>query len=216
MRIILMGPPGSGKGTQADLLSTHFDILKISTGDILRKATYSKTTLGLEVQSMMDTGRLVPDSLIIQLVKTTLQISQCKKGFLLDGFPRTIEQATALKESKIDVDYVIELQLSDDLIIERLSGRRVHLQSGRTYHTVYHPPRQENIDDMTGESLVQREDDQQETIQKRLAIYHQYTHPVTEFYSTDYQVDQKIRYCVISGLGSAQEVFGRILKTLSK
>ena len=183
MQIILLGAPGAGKGTQANFLKTKFNISQISTGDMLRSAVSDKTELGISAKSYMDRGLLVPDKLIINLVKVRIKDDDCKNGFLLDGFPRTIPQAQAMKDANIFVDYVIEIQVPDNEIIERLGGRRIHPESGRIYHIKYSPPKEEGKDDITGESLIVRDDDIEETILQRLATYHDQTEPLVSFYS---------------------------------
>ena len=183
MQIILLGAPGAGKGTQANFLKTKFNISQISTGDMLRSAVSDKTELGISAKSYMDRGLLVPDELIINLVKLRIKDDDCKNGFLLDGFPRTIPQARAMKDANIFVDYVIEIQVPDNEIIERLGGRRIHPESGRIYHIKYSPPKEEGKDDITGESLIVRDDDIEETILQRLATYHDQTEPLVSFYS---------------------------------
>ena len=172
MRIILLGAPGAGKGTQAQILKDKFNIPQISTGDMLRAAIKANTKLGLEAKQFMDSGALVPDQLIIELVKERIQDSDCMQGFLLDGFPRTIPQAEAMKEAAITIDMVIEIDVPDNVILDRLSGRRTHLASGRIYHIHNNPPKIQGKDDLTGEDLVQRDDDKEETILKRLNVYH--------------------------------------------
>jgi adenylate kinase len=183
MQIILLGAPGAGKGTQANFLKTKFNISQISTGDMLRSAVSDKTELGISAKSYMDRGLLVPDELIINLVKLRIKDDDCKNGFLLDGFPRTIPQAQAMKDANIFVDYVIEILVPDNEFIERLGGRRIHPESGRIYHIKYSPPKEEGKDDITGEPLIVRDDDVEETILQRLATYHQQTEPLVSFYS---------------------------------
>ena len=183
MQIILLGAPGAGKGTQASFLKSKFKIPQISTGDMLRSAVTNKTELGILAKDFMDQGLLVPDDLIINLVKLRIEDVDCKNGFLLDGFPRTIPQAQAMKDADIYVDYVIEIQVPDADIIERLSGRRIHLQSGRIYHIKHNPPKVQGKDDITGESLITRDDDIEKTILERLATYHEQTEPLVSFYS---------------------------------
>ena len=183
MQIILLSAPGAGKGTQASFLKSKFKIPQISTGDMLRSAVTNKTELGILAKDFMDQGLLVPDDLIINLVKLRIEDVDCKNGFLLDGFPRTIPQAQAMKDADIYVDYVIEIQVPDADIIERLSGRRIHLQSGRIYHIKHNPPKVQGKDDITGESLITRDDDIEKTILERLATYHKQTEPLVSFYS---------------------------------
>src|SRR3990167_804621 len=182
MRMILLGPPGAGKGTQATYLTKHFGIPQISTGDMLRAAVKAGTPLGLAAKKIMDTGALVSDDIIIGLVKERLQRPDCAKGYLFDGFPRTIPQAEALRDAGVAIDFVLEIDVPPEDIITRMSGRRAHLASGRTYHVKFNPPKVEGIDDVTGEPLVQRDDDKEETVKKRLEIYHSQTKPLVDFY----------------------------------
>ena len=182
MRIILLGAPGAGKGTQAQFICERYGIPQISTGDMLRAAVEAGTELGLAAKKIMDAGGLVSDDIIIGLVKERVKASDCEKGYLLDGFPRTIPQADAMKENNIDVDSVVEIDVADDEIINRLSGRRVHPGSGRVYHVTYNPPKVEGKDDETGEDLVQRDDDQEDTIRKRLELYHSQTKQLVDYY----------------------------------
>ena len=183
MKLIILGPPGAGKGTQAKFVTEYLKIPQISTGDILRAEVKDHTDLGIKVQEVMDSGGLVSDELIVSIVKNRLQKDDCKNGFLLDGFPRTIPQAKALLEAKIAIDIVIELSVSDDEIVKRLSGRRVHEASGRIYHIQNNPPKHPDLDDQTGEKLVQRPDDLESTVRKRLAVYRSQTKPLVDFYS---------------------------------
>ena len=183
MKLILLGPPGAGKGTQAKFVTEYLKIPQISTGDILRAEVKDNTDLGIKVQEIMDSGGLVSDELIVSIVKNRLQKDDCTNGFLLDGFPRTIPQAKALLEAKIAIDIVIELSVSDDEIVKRLSGRRVHEASGRIYHIQNNPPKHPDLDDQTGEKLVQRPDDLESTVRKRLAVYRSQTKPLVDFYS---------------------------------
>ncbi|MCH9799551.1 MAG: adenylate kinase [Betaproteobacteria bacterium] len=183
MRIILLGAPGAGKGTQATFIKEHFNIPQISTGDMLRAAVKAGTPLGLEAKSYMDSGGLVPDAVIIGLVSERIKEADCKNGFLFDGFPRTIPQADAMKEAGVAIDYVVEIDVPDSAIVERMSGRRSHPESGRTYHVKFNPPKVEGKDDVTGENLVQREDDKEETVQKRLEVYHDQTKPLVDYYA---------------------------------
>ena len=182
MRVILLGAPGAGKGTQANLIMNHFGIPQISTGDMLRAAVKAGTPLGMKAKSIMESGGLVPDDLIVDIVKSRIQQPDCAKGFLLDGFPRTIPQAQALLDTGVVIDHVIEIHVADEEIVSRLSGRRVHPNSGRVYHVIHQPPKVADIDDVTGEPLIQREDDKVETIRKRLAVYHEQTEPLVAFY----------------------------------
>lgn len=183
MRLILLGPPGAGKGTQAAFITEKFGIPQISTGDMLRAAVKAQTPLGLEAKKVMDAGGLVSDDLIIGLVRDRLQQPDCQNGYLFDGFPRTIPQADALKNANISLDYVLEIDVPEENIIERMSGRRVHLASGRTYHTSFNPPKTADIDDITGEPLVQREDDKEATVRHRLSVYREQTRPLVDYYS---------------------------------
>ena len=183
MRIILLGAPGAGKGTQAQYICEQYGIPQISTGDMLRAAVKAQSELGKKVEKVMVSGGLVTDEIIIALVKARIEEEDCKDGFLFDGFPRTIPQASALLESNILIDVVLEIDVQDDEIVKRLSGRRVHLDSGRVYHIVYNPPKNEGFDDVSGEELIQREDDQEETVRNRLKVYHQQTKPLVEYYT---------------------------------
>lgn len=208
MRLILLGPPGAGKGTQATLICDTWNIPQISTGDMLRATATAGTPLGLAAQAVMDRGVLVSDDIIIGLVKDRLCASDCRPGYLFDGFPRTIPQADALKDAGIDIDYVIEIDVPDAAIVERLSGRRVHLPSGRSYHVKYNPPRVSCRDDVTGELLVQREDDHEDTVRKRLSVYHAQTEPLIAYYerwSATGDV-RAPRYRKVSGVGSVESV----------
>ncbi|HEX8989163.1 MAG TPA: adenylate kinase [Rhodocyclaceae bacterium] len=183
MRLILLGPPGAGKGTQANYIKEKFGIPQISTGDMLRAAVKAGTPLGLEAKKIMDAGGLVRDDIIIGLVKDRLKEPDCAKGYMFDGFPRTIPQAEAMKEAGVPIDYVLEIDVPDSEIITRMSGRRVHVASGRTYHVKFNPPKAEGKDDVTGEPLIQRDDDKEETVKKRLEVYHSQTKPLVEYYS---------------------------------
>ena len=207
MRIILLGAPGAGKGTQAQILKDKFNIPQISTGDMLRAAIKANTKLGLEAKQFMDSGALVPDQLIIELVKERIQNEDCKQGFLLDGFPRTIPQAEAMKKASISIDIVIEIDVPDNVIVERLSGRRTHLASGRIYHIQNNPPKIQDKDDITGEPLIQRDDDKKETILKRLDVYHSQTKPLVDYYSKWAASENKgLRYIKINGLGDVKDI----------
>ncbi len=183
MRLILLGPPGAGKGTQANFIKEKFGIPQISTGDMLRAAVKAGTPLGVEAKKVMDSGGLVSDDIIIGLVKDRLQQPDCKAGYMFDGFPRTIPQAEAMKEAGVPIEFVLEIDVPDSEIVERMSGRRAHLASGRTYHVKYNPPKVEGKDDVTGEDLVQRDDDKEETVRKRLEVYHSQTKPLVDYYS---------------------------------
>ena len=183
MRLILLGPPGAGKGTQANIICEKYGIPQISTGDMLRTAIGSNTALGIEAKKVMDAGELVSDGLILQLVKDRLSESDCTSGYLLDGFPRTIAQAAGMKKLGINVDFVVELQMDDEEIIKRISGRRIHPASGRVYHVKFNPPETEDQDDDTGEALIQRDDDAEQIVRKRLDVYHKQTAPLIDYYS---------------------------------
>ena len=217
MRIILLGPPGAGKGTQAQFISQHFHIPQISTGDMLRAAVKAQTPLGLAAKSVMEQGQLVSDEVIIALVKERIAQPDCENGFLLDGFPRTITQAEALKQQKISLDFVIELEIDDNLIVERMSGRLVHVNSGRVYHQVNHPPKVPGIDDLTGEPLIQRKDDQEDTVRERLAVYHRQTKPLVDYYQqwANSGSHGAPRFYKISAEGRVEEVRDRILNILT-
>jgi len=207
MRIILLGAPGAGKGTQAQILKDKFNIPQISTGDMLRAAIKANTKLGLEAKQFMDSGALVPDKLIIELVKERIQDEDCKQGFLLDGFPRTIPQAEAMKQASISIDIVIEIDVPDNVIVDRLSGRRTHLASGRIYHIQNNPPKMQDKDDVTGEPLIQRDDDKKETILKRLDVYHSQTKPLVDYYSKwAASENERLRYIKINGLGNVKDI----------
>lgn len=216
MRLILLGAPGAGKGTQAAFITEHFGIPQISTGDMLRAAVKAGTPLGLEAKKVMDAGGLVSDDIIIGLVKDRLKQDDCANGYLFDGFPRTLPQADALKEAGVALDFVLEVDVPEEDIIERMSGRRVHLASGRSYHTRFNPPKQEGLDDVTGEALVQRDDDKEDTVRKRLEVYRQQTRPLIDYYSQwastgDANAPQ---YRKISGVGSVDEIKGRVFSAL--
>ncbi|NTW56731.1 MAG: adenylate kinase [Chlorobiaceae bacterium] len=216
MRIILLGAPGSGKGTQSNFVSKALGIPQISTGDMLRAAVKAGTPLGIAAKKVMDAGQLVSDDIIIGLVKERLSEPDCEKGFLFDGFPRTLAQAEAMQNDGIHIDHVLEIDVEDGDIIERMSGRRVHLASGRTYHVVFNPPKTQDIDDETGEALIQRDDDKEETVKKRLHIYHEQTEPLIGFYR-NLSVNgssHKLRYTTIKGTGKVDEIRDRILEAL--
>lgn len=213
MRIVLLGCPGAGKGTQAKYLAERYNIPLISTGDMLRVAINSGTDLGLQVKKIMDSGALVSDDIIIALVKERLRHKDCQQGYLLDGFPRTIAQAEALRESGVVIDCVIEIFVPDDDIVERLSGRRIHQLSGRTYHLKYQPPQTPGIDDVTGDILVQRDDDKEDTIRQRLRVYHEKTEPLVKYYKLT-KSDVAPQYLLIDGRGSIEQVQKRIISAL--
>jgi adenylate kinase len=218
MRLILLGAPGAGKGTQAQFICDKYNIPQISTGDMLRAAVKAGTPLGLEAKKIMDEGGLVSDEIILGLVKDRIAEDDCKNGFLFDGFPRTIPQAEALKEQGVPLDYVVEINVDDEEIIKRMSGRRVHLASGRTYHVIYNPPKVEGKDDETGEDLIQREDDNEETVRKRLDVYHSQTKPLVEFYSSWAASgdDAAPKYARVEGTGkSVEENRDAVLGSLS-
>ena len=216
MRVILLGAPGAGKGTQAQFICEKFAIPQISTGDMLRAAVKAGSELGLKVKEIMETGGLVSDEIIIGLVKERIQQDDCVNGFLFDGFPRTIPQAEAMLEAGVDIDHVVEIDVADEEIVKRLSGRRVHPGSGRVYHVIYNPPKVEGKDDDSGEDLVQRDDDQEETVRKRLSIYHDQTAPLVSFYKK-LEADKGAnvpKYSHIQGVGSLQEITAQVLDAL--
>ncbi len=216
MRVILLGAPGAGKGTQAQFICESFDIPQISTGDMLRAAVKAQTPTGLLAKQAMDSGALVSDEIIIKLVQERITQSDCKNGFLLDGFPRTIPQAQALLDAQVDIDHVLEIDVADEEIIKRLSGRRFHESSGRTYHVVYNPPKEEGKDDVTGEPLIQRADDNEETVRHRLTVYHQQTAPLVQFYQTlKQQADNAPNYDHVVGVGELHEIKDKVLAALN-
>ena len=214
MRIILLGAPGAGKGTQAQYICEQYGIPQISTGDMLRAAVKAQSELGKKVEKVMVSGGLVTDEIIIALVKARIEEEDCKDGFLFDGFPRTIPQASALLESNILIDVVLEIDVQDDEIVKRLSGRRVHLDSGRVYHIVYNPPKNEGFDDVSGEELIQREDDQEETVRNRLKVYHEQTKPLVEYYTQLSSLDSNIRVIKINGLAKVDSIKEEIFRML--
>lgn len=213
MRIILLGAPGAGKGTQAQFLMAKFGIPQISTGDMLRAAIKAGTDLGKQARAVMDAGQLVSDDLIIGLVKERITQEDCKAGFLLDGFPRTIPQADAMKENGVSVDSVIEFDVPDEVIVERMAGRRVHSGSGRVYHLVYNPPKIEGKDDDTGEELSIRPDDEEATVRKRLAIYHDQTKPLVNYYQEEAR-NANCKYLTIDGTQPVEQVSSLLLEEL--
>ncbi|MGH8710547.1 MAG: adenylate kinase [Burkholderiales bacterium] len=216
MRLILLGAPGAGKGTQAAYIAQKYGIPQISTGDMLRAAVKAGTKLGMEAKKHMDSGGLVPDDVIIGVVKERIKQLDCAKGFLFDGFPRTIPQAEALKKAGMDLDYVLEIDVPDEEIIRRLSGRRVHPASGRTYHVILNPPKVPGKDDITGEALVQREDDKEETVKKRLAVYHSHTKQLIDYYSKQAAQRNKRapKYVKIPGVGGVEEICDKVFAAL--
>ena len=214
MRIVLLGAPGAGKGTQAQYICEKYGIPQISTGDMLRAAVKAQSELGKQVEKVMASGGLVTDEIIIALVKTRIEEEDCKDGFLFDGFPRTIPQASALLESNILIDVVLEIDVQDDEIVKRLSGRRVHLDSGRVYHIIYNPPEKEGLDDVSGEKLIQREDDQEETVRSRLKLYHEQTKPLVDFYTKLSNIDGNVRVLKINGLAKVDSIKEEIFKFL--
>jgi len=213
MKLILLGGPGAGKGTQAKFVTEKYGIPQISTGDMLRAAVKAGTPLGLEAKKVMDSGGLVSDGIILGLVKERLAEPDCASGYLLDGFPRTIPQAEGMREMGINVDYVVEIDVSDSEIIRRMGGRRVHLASGRTYHVVFNPPKEPGKDDVTGEDLIQREDDKEATVRKRLGIYHEQTAPLVEFYTAWAGKDAAAAPTLVKvdGIGKVDEIRDRVL-----
>jgi len=217
MRLILLGAPGAGKGTQATFICQKYGISQISTGDMLRAAVKAGTPLGLQAKAVMDSGALVSDDLIINLVKERIAQPDCASGFLFDGFPRTIPQAEAMKTAGVKIDYVLEIDVPFSDIIERMSGRRSHPASGRTYHVKFNPPKVPGKDDLTGEDLIQREDDKEETVRKRLDVYSQQTRPLVDYYSNWAKADPAMapKYRAISGTGSVEEITQRALSALS-
>ncbi|CAH8192704.1 adenylate kinase [Vibrio sp. SA48] len=214
MRIILLGAPGAGKGTQAQFIMEKYGIPQISTGDMLRAAIKAGTELGKQAKSVIDAGQLVSDEIILGLIKERIAQADCEKGFLLDGFPRTIPQADGLKEMDIAVDYVIEFDVADDVIVDRMAGRRAHLPSGRTYHVVYNPPKVEGKDDVTGEDLVVRDDDKEETVRARLGVYHDQTAPLIAYYSKEAEAGNT-KYLKFDGTKQVAEVSADIEKALA-
>ncbi len=217
MRLILLGGPGAGKGTQATFITEKYGIPQISTGDMLRAAVKAGTPLGLEAKKIMDVGGLISDEIITGMVKDRVAEADCANGYLLDGFPRTIPQADAMREFGIDIDHVVEISVDDAEIIKRMSGRRAHLSSGRTYHVIYNPPKVEGIDDVSGEPLVQRDDDQEETVKKRLNVYHEQTEPLIEYYQEFASSGEATapNYVKIEGIGSVDDIRQSIFDALS-
>jgi len=218
MRLILLGGPGAGKGTQANFIKDKHQIPQISTGDMLRAAIKAGTELGKKAKGYMDSGGLVPDEVIIGLVKERIKEADCQKGFLFDGFPRTIPQADAMKDAGVSLDAVVDINVPDAEIIKRMSGRRVHLASGRTYHVTFNPPKVEGKDDVTGEALIQRDDDQEETVRKRLDVYHAQTEPLIDYYKSWESSGETAapKYIRIEGVGKVEEIRDRIYSALDE
>lgn len=216
MRLILLGPPGAGKGTQATFIKEHYGIPQISTGDMLRAAVKAGTPLGIAAKKVMDAGALVSDDIIINLVKERLTQNDCANGYLFDGFPRTVAQADAMKAASVNLDYVLEIAVADEDIIDRMSGRRVHLASGRTYHIKYNPPKLAGKDDVTGEDLIQRDDDKEETVKKRLHVYHDQTEILLGYYSNWAKsgIPGAPAYRKVDGIGSVEEIRARVFQAL--
>ena len=216
MKVLLLGAPGAGKGTQAQFIKEAFNIPQISTGDMLRAAVKAGTSLGIEAKKIMDAGGLVRDDIIIGLVKERIQEADCANGFLFDGFPRTLAQAEAMKEAGVVLDFVVEIDVPDEAIVERMSGRRVHLSSGRTYHLVYNPPKVAGKDDETGEDLIQRDDDQAETVQKRLNVYHEQTEVLVDYYGKQSVETGLPGYIKVDGTQDVNEVKEKVLAQLQE
>ncbi len=214
MRVILLGAPGAGKGTQAGFITKQFGIPQISTGDMLRAAVKAGSELGLRVKTVMETGGLVSDEIIIDLIKERITQADCANGFLFDGFPRTIPQAEALRDAGVDIDHVLEIAVDDAEIIKRMAGRRVHPASGRTYHIEYNPPKVAGKDDETGEELIQRDDDKEETVRHRLDVYHEQTKPLVSFYQQMANDGGTPRYHAIAGVGSVDQITAKVLAAL--
>ena len=216
MKVLLLGAPGAGKGTQAQFIKEAFNIPQISTGDMLRAAVKAGTSLGIEAKKIMDAGGLVRDDIIIGLVKERIQEADCANGFLFDGFPRTLAQAEAMKEAGVVLDFVVEIDVPDEVIVERMSGRRVHEASGRTYHLVYNPPKVAGKDDETGEDLIQRDDDQAETVQKRLNVYHEQTEVLVDYYGKQSVETGLPGYIKVDGTQDVNEVKEQVLAQLQE
>ena len=217
MKIILLGMPGAGKGTQSRFLIEKYGIPQISTGDMLRAAIKQGSPLGAEAKKHMERGALVPDDIVIELVKRRIQEPDCAKGYVFDGFPRTLPQAEALRRERVGVDFVLDISVGDDEILRRMSGRRVHLPSGRTYHLVFNPPRVAGKDDVTGEDLVQRADDQEETVRKRIGVYHNETRPLIDYYRKWAAGDPAApRYVKVDGSGTVEQIRDRMFAAIGK
>ncbi|MDR5860801.1 adenylate kinase [Halomonas eurihalina] len=216
MRLILLGAPGAGKGTQAQFICERFGIPQISTGDMLRAAVKEGSELGLQVKEIMETGGLVSDDLIISLVKERIAQPDCAKGFLFDGFPRTIPQADAMKDAGVKIDHVLEIAVPDEEIVNRLAGRRIHPASGRVYHVDLHPPREEGKDDVTGEALIQRDDDSEATVRNRLSVYHDQTAPLVEYYQDWAKQEPEVapNYHRVEGVGSVDDITAQVIEAL--
>ena len=214
MKLILLGGPGAGKGTQADFICQEYSIPKISTGDMLRAAVAEGTELGKAAKKIMDAGGLVSDDIILGLVKERISADDCANGFLFDGFPRTIPQAEGLANAGVNIDRVVEIAVDDEEIVSRMSGRRVHPGSGRTYHLVFNPPKNEGLDDETGEPLVQRDDDREETVRERLRVYHEQTEPLVEYYQAAADQNSDLKFAKVDGVGSVDEIKSRIFNAL--
>ena len=215
MLVILLGAPGAGKGTQAAFITKKFAIPQISTGDMLRAAVKAESPLGLKVKNVMATGGLVSDDIIIDLIKERIQADDCANGFLFDGFPRTIPQAEALREAGVEIDHVIEIAVEDEEIVSRIAGRRMHPATGRTYHIEHNPPKVAGKDDETGEDLIQREDDKEETVRHRLSVYHSQTKPLVAFYQNLAAVNGTPKYSAIAGVGSVEQITAKVLAALA-
>ena len=215
MRTILLGAPGAGKGTQAQYIAEKYGIPQISTGDMLRAAVKAKTELGLQVEQVMASGGLVTDDIIIALVKERIQEPDCANGFLFDGFPRTIPQAQAMIDESVEIDVVLEIDVPDDEIVKRLGGRRVHLNSGRIYHVEFNPPKVEGKDDETGEDLIQRDDDKEGTVRNRLAVYHEQTEPLVNFYTELSSAGNNVHVIKINGVASVEQIKSEIIASLN-
>ena len=214
MRIILLGGPGSGKGTQSQFITEKFGIPQISTGDMLRAAVKAGTPLGIEAKKVMDAGGLVSDDIILGLIQERLAENDCAQGFLLDGFPRTVPQANGLSKMGVEIDHVVEIAVDDEEIVRRMAGRRVHLDSGRTYHLIYNPPKQEGLDDVTGEKLTQRSDDQENIVRDRLNTYHDQTAPLINFYK-GVATESAVKFNTVAGVGSVQDITGKMFGALA-